>query len=330
MRNFISTNIKHSILAFILVGALSSCSDDDAVVTRIVVNDFIRTLSERPDDNFVLGIVNVTSNTDDLTYTIINQSHEGALGVDPSTGEIIVNDQSLFDINSTSSLSAEVEVTSGSVTELGEITVNLRLPEETISYFKDIALGFEFGNSSMITRKWVTNMKVFVGGSPSNTLISELNTVIADLNELTTDFAIEIVSDTLESNYYVYFGSGSDYAKIFPSVSSLVGSNWGLFSIFWNGSNQLFRGYMYVDIFRANVLEQRHLLREELTQSLGLARDSPQYSESIFQQSFDTKTTEFSEIDEDIISLLYHPDMGIGLTSAQVDVRLRDILMAEW
>ena len=82
---------------------------------------------------------------------------------------------------------------------------------------------------------------------------------------------------------------------------------------------------MYVDIFRANIEAQKHLLREELTQSLGLARDSPEYTESIFQSSW-TTTTEFAAIDKELIRLLYHPDMVIGLTANQVDDVLAEIL----
>jgi hypothetical protein len=86
---------------------------------------------------------------------------------------------------------------------------------------------------------------------------------------------------------------------------------------------------MYVDVYRASLIEQKHLLREELTQSLGLAKDSNLYPESIFQQSFSTKTTEHAAIDRDLVRLLYHPEMKIGLNRDEVDNRLRSILFAE-
>ncbi|MEO9484103.1 MAG: DUF2927 domain-containing protein [Ekhidna sp.] len=212
-----------------------------------------------------------------------------------------------------------------------EASVNLSTYDlSVIDYFKEVALGFEFGNATRVTRRWKNDMNVFVGGSPTPELLTELDVIISEINELsTTDFQIELVSDTLQSNYYIYFGSGDSYAEIFPSLSNLISSNFGLFSVFWNGSNQLFTGYMYVDIFRANETEQKHLLREELTQSLGLARDSHLYSESIFQQSFSTKVTEYAQIDKDLIRLLYHPQMGIGFNESQTDGILRRILSAE-
>jgi hypothetical protein len=202
--------------------------------------------------------------------------------------------------------------------------------ESVVDYFKEVALGFEFGNESKITRRWEGNMKLFIGGKPTPALLAETNRIVGEINDLANnEFNVEVVGDSLQSNYYIFFGSGNSYAAIFPAQSSFVASNWGLFSVSYPSSGVLFKGHMYVDINRANLIEQKHLLREELTQSLGLARDSDLYPESIFQQSFSTKTTEYAPIDRDLIRLLYHPKMKVGLDRDQVDKLLRDILLAE-
>ena len=85
---------------------------------------------------------------------------------------------------------------------------------------------------------------------------------------------------------------------------------------------------MYVDIQRANAQEQMHLLREELTQSLGLGKDSEKYPNSIFQSSW-TQTTEYLPIDRELIRLLYHPEMKIGLNDIAVEELLIEILQNE-
>ena len=196
-----------------------------------------------------------------------------------------------------------------------------------ISYFKEITLGFEFGNASEITRKWPSKMKVFVVGNTNPTLLNELEKIKNEINTLTTDgFSIEIVTDSLQSNYYLFFGSGSEFAKKYPNIQHLVASNFGLFTLFFNGANHFTSGYMYVDIFRANAAAQKHILREELTQSLGLAKDSPLYPESIFQENW-TITTEYTQMDRDLIGLLYHPEMKVGLNKTQVEPVLRKILL---
>ncbi|NND34488.1 MAG: DUF2927 domain-containing protein [Saprospiraceae bacterium] len=200
---------------------------------------------------------------------------------------------------------------------------------EIVSYFQEIALGFEFGSASKITRKWVDTMQIFIGGMPSPELLLELDKIISEINELASDhFAISQVQDSLESNFYVFFGSGDEYAAIFPALSDLVKSNWGLFSIQYNSAAELNGGYMYVDIYRANVTEQKHLLREELTQSLGLGNDSSRYDDSIFQSRW-TSTNRYAAIDEELIRLLYHPEMTVGLDQLEVREVLTQILINE-
>ena len=92
-----------------------------------------------------------------------------------------------------------------------------------IDYFKDVALGFEFGNASEITRKWNAPMKVYVGGTPTSELLTELDNIVNEITPLITDdFSIEMVSDSLQSNYYVFFGSGAAYADVFPPASNYI------------------------------------------------------------------------------------------------------------
>ena len=200
---------------------------------------------------------------------------------------------------------------------------------DVIDYFKEISLGFEFGNASKVTRKWSSEMKVFIGGDSNSELLSELDKITTEMNEIMTDgFKVTFVNDSLESNYYIYFGTGAMYAEMFPAESNLVNSNFGLFSVFWNGQNQLFSGRMYVDISRANSIEQKHLLREEFTQSMGLAKDSSLYPESIFQSVW-TTTTAYAPIDLELIRLLYHPKMSTGLNETEVDEVLKEILISD-
>ena len=201
--------------------------------------------------------------------------------------------------------------------------------QQVVAYFKEVALGFEFGNASAITRKWRSPMRAFVGGQANDTLHDELATIVGEINALATDgFSVEVVGDSLRSNFYVFLGTGERYGALYPSQSALVEDNWGLFSVFWNGQNEINRGHMYVDTERSNLDAQKHLLREEFTQSLGLARDASVYPLSIFLSDWST-TTEYADVDRDLIRLLYHPKMRIGLGEQQVGVLLEEILLSE-
>ncbi|MCA9836175.1 MAG: DUF2927 domain-containing protein [Trueperaceae bacterium] len=190
------------------------------------------------------------------------------------------------------------------------------LDKERISYFKDIALGFEFSDSETITRKWASDMTIYVSGKAKKEVRKELDSIITELNTLISDdLTVKLVKNQGKANFHIFFGSGSAYAKLYPEASNLFQDNWGLFFVYWDAKQYFYRGHMYVDTERASITEQRHLLREELTQSLGLAKDSFTYPDSIFQQDW-TRTTRYAAIDRDIIRLLYHPSLDVGLMPA--------------
>ena len=201
--------------------------------------------------------------------------------------------------------------------------------EESIVYFNEIAMGFEFGGYPEITRKWKVPMKVFIGGSRDSRLLQEFNDIKDEINALATDgFEMIEVQDSIEANYYLFFGSGTEYAGHFPYQAEYVPFNWGLFYLVFNQRAEFISGHMYVDIDRADYTEQLHLLREELTQSIGLAKDSKRYPSSIFQQDWTTTTT-YAEIDREMIRLLYHPNMVVGLSESGATAIIQNIYRAE-
>jgi hypothetical protein len=69
-------------------------------------------------------------------------------------------------------------------------------------------------------------------------------------------------------------------------------------------------------------------IETSIADSYLFAKDSPLYIDSVFQTSW-TFTNEYAPIDKDLIRLLYHPEMRIGLNDLQVDKVLRGILINE-
>lgn len=197
---------------------------------------------------------------------------------------------------------------------------------EVIDYFVDVGLGFEFGSASNVTRKWKTGVKIFIGGNKSAEMLTELDRIIAELKELSGNLAFSIVQDSAQSNYYLYFGPGSTFASRYPAAQQHVAANWGLFYVNFNASNEIYSAVIYVDTERATQASARkHLLREEFTQSLGLAKDSDKYPTSIFYGPWST-VTEYAQIDRDLIRLLYHQYMGTGLNEYTTREVLKDLV----
>lgn len=74
---------------------------------------------------------------------------------------------------------------------------------QVIEYFQEIALGFEESDITSITRKWTDPMIVFMGGNQKNAFKQELDKIVSEINQLTTDgFSIEVTNDSLQANFY--------------------------------------------------------------------------------------------------------------------------------
>jgi hypothetical protein len=200
--------------------------------------------------------------------------------------------------------------------------------KNVIAYFNEVALGYEYGTATKVTRKWNRTMKVFLDGSIKTEHILELEKIVSEINTLMTDnFQVEIVHNKAASNLHLYIGTAEEFASLYPSDATLAKSNSGIYRVFWNRKNEIFNGYVFIRN-TTTMEEQRHAIREELTQSLGLGQDSPLYEESIFQLRY-TLPTEYAPIDKDLIRLLYHPRITTGLTAEEVEIILADILLSE-
>jgi hypothetical protein len=206
--------------------------------------------------------------------------------------------ENLFSLNE-GTLSKHLESDGGGNSKSETKTTKVR-SQEVMDYYDEIVMNSEFNGRRSEAFRWTTDMKIYVEGESNPELLSELNEVVNELNDIINPIDLVIVNNRNEANMFVYFGSANGFSSQHPSVNkSRLVHNWGYFTV---GAND---GMMYVDTYRANNQEQKHLLREELTQSLGLLNDSHKYPESIFYQEW-TTTTEFAPIDRELIDMLYN------------------------
>jgi len=190
---------------------------------------------------------------------------------------------------------------------------------EVHEYFLDIAFGSEFGGGYNNIRKWNRNVNIYVPETQYEQLNEELELIISELNLLLSkNVQLIKVMNEEDANYIIYFGDKDTYVQDYaPGAASQVENNWGLFLIFWNNWT-IEGGSMYVDVVRTKDINcQKHLLREELTQSLGLMNDSYSFPESIFYQEW-TCTPEYADIDKQLIQILYDPKISAGMSREDV------------
>ena len=177
-------------------------------------------------------------------------------------------------------------------------------------YYEEITSGSEFrsalGSDSKTKFKFQKDVKIYVFGEKNDTLMSELNKIIAELNDLIETVNIEIVSDSTKSNIDIYFGSGEYFRsqrseKFIHNLSKIAQGfvvTYPYYEIL-NGSLV----FVNTEVIE-NMTRKKHVLREELTQAFGFCNDSYKYPSSIFYERY-SRVTEYSELDKMIIMKHY-------------------------
>jgi len=188
--------------------------------------------------------------------------------------------------------------------------------EEIDEYFYEVAYKSEF-NQKIYSKKWNSDVKIYICdykndnkyedslNKTMDTLKNETIKIISELNDIVGSINFTLVEDSLLANFYIFLGSSNWYNKVVPQTIPYTKGNYGLGWVILK-NNIIVRSYVFVDTYRISTIkEKKHLLREEITQSLGLFNDSWKYPTSIFYQGW-TDVIEYSEIDKKIISKLYN------------------------
>ena len=207
-----------------------------------------------------------------------------------------------------------------------------------MDYFKEIALQSEHGDNPEKVVKWKEPIFLYIMKEKEfKSQMSAIKRTINEINQLATDgFKIEITDNLTNSNTILYLCekervkelnqefyekfNGFDYdiagyvnAKTLPKTYEINNAK-----IFISTENA-------IDVQESTILE-------EITQSLGLYFDSKKYETSVFYEDkykLEEEIKQYSQLDKDIIRLLYHPKMKSGLDASEVDNVIKRILKSE-
>jgi len=166
-----------------------------------------------------------------------------------------------------------------------------------------------------VIHKWDQDIVVLVYDDATPRDLAVLDRVIADLNDLIAPRTITLLEDpALEdtANLQIWFVPEAEFATILPEY---VPVNMGFVYIWWDDSGAITNGVVLISTTGITPEERAHLIREEVTQSLGLLNDTDQYPDSIFQIDW-TTTNRYAPIDRAIIEMLYRPEITPGMTIA--------------
>lgn len=200
--------------------------------------------------------------------------------------------------------------------------IRQQFSHDEIMYFKEIALGAEYGSASkpMVTRWPDKTVLISVNGNLDENSRTCLNAVIKDFNNLSMTTQLQITEEN-RGDIIIDFAPDADFSRLEPHY---VPVNRGFFWK-WYSDCRITRAHILISTAGDLTPAQRcHLIREELTQSLGLSQDSLRYADSMFYAGW-TDTPRYSAMDEKIIRMLYSSGVPVCAQSEEIDSYFRQV-----
>jgi hypothetical protein len=167
---------------------------------------------------------------------------------------------------------------------------------EVLEYYEAVAFGSEYGGKDDRLRTWEEELKVRVyGGGPGD--LAEVEKVLRELNALGGRGVGRRVE--ADENVELRLTDQRGFDRHAPPEAR---KNSGYVHLWWSPFGTAYRARILVRNEGLTPKRRRHVIREELTQALGLLNDSWAYPDSIFYQGLSEKV-EFSTLDRAVIRL---------------------------
>lgn len=184
--------------------------------------------------------------------------------------------------------------------------------QEEIDYFIQIAIKSpEFDNSPYPLIRWTVSKANFkVVGNSTPAADKCINDTISTINSLISSFKIQRIYDNSRTDITL---------NLVPNAQIVAEGHEGggyIYHATSNGNILSANIYAALDRWPDDEVVTCHLLRHEITHSLGLRFNGYMIHYSIFDVPTDL-TAEYLNIDKDLIKMMYNTGIGININEAQ-------------
>lgn len=163
-------------------------------------------------------------------------------------------------------------------------------------------------------RRWAQPIGVFLDGRYTRADKAFFEDFISQLNEKVEGLPeVYLVNAYRKAKVRIQFGRLNRLGKLLPGYAP---GNWGYFS-FWTGEgSEMSNAEVVIASDVTNQQERNHLMMEEFVGLLGLASDIDSPEDSIIYQQW-TTTQQLSELDWQLLNLLYDARLSPGMSRAE-------------
>ncbi len=172
--------------------------------------------------------------------------------------------------------------------------------------------------------RWEIPMKLFVIGESTSDDMQTLHAFLKGLKANVSGLPDISFTDTeSDANVVISFVPFEDMAG---SLANYMDNNWGFMNCF-SDDTTIHYGLIAIATDVTKQTDRNHLIQEEFVNMLGLTDDLDFGPESIIYQPY-TTTPKLSDMDYEMLNLLYSPDLTYGMSQEEAKAALESIYIS--
>ncbi|WNB18269.1 BspA family leucine-rich repeat surface protein [Marivirga arenosa] len=129
------TNSRLNLLLFLIsILIFTNCKrDEEGIDAIITISDTSLSIDENSNEDVIIGSINASTSFGEIIFSIDSQSPEGAIEINPATGEINIADASIFDFENHQTITATVSAAVEDESESANLIITINDMPETVT-----------------------------------------------------------------------------------------------------------------------------------------------------------------------------------------------------
>lgn len=190
---------------------------------------------------------------------------------------------------------------------------------EELHYFQEIAFNSEHANLTPRIRKWAKDIVVRIEGGTTGEDLRAIEQTLREINTL--QGAVTASAGYFDANLIIRFAPESTFKKWHGKYPP---TNLGYFWVRWV-DEEIYNANILIDTKNTTQDDRVGLIKEEMTQIMGLMNTSSRYKDSIFNDDSNYYQPHLSSLDKKLVEMLYRPEIAPSMRPAEALFKLSQI-----
>ena len=176
-------------------------------------------------------------------------------------------------------------------------------PEAIQFFYETVYFSENEKSKQAIIKRWEKDVKIYAHGNPPKRYIDDLKVNAEKIDSLKLGVNIYMVNDPTQANVDVYFGSKRNLDTLFNLNYSGIG-------VLYDKDGRIEKAKIGVVVTNTPPLKVSYILLEEIIQIMGVIGDNFTHKESLFYEDGHNKYNDLTDLDKEVLKLLYDPKVS--------------------